>query len=62
MTVAKVARPQISEFAIHFVHRDRASLDVDQPMRIASKISDHAILGVNGDAIAISILKRRGDD
>src|SRR5437588_1486068 len=31
-------------------------------MRVAPKISDHAILGVNCDPIAISVLERRGDD
>ena len=31
-------------------------------MRVAPKISDDAVLGMNGDAIAISISKRRGDD
>src|SRR5207237_1167612 len=31
-------------------------------MRIAAKISDGAVLGVNGDTIAIRIFKRRGDN
>src|SRR5438034_10643269 len=62
MTVANSLRSQVRQFAIHFVHRDRAALDVDQAMRIAAKISDDAVLGMNGDAIAITVLKRRGDN
>src|SRR5207247_9780912 len=44
------------------VARNWAALDLDQAMRIAPKKSDHAILGMHGDAIAISVLFGRGND
>src|SRR5438132_14417914 len=62
MTIMNILRSQLRQFAIHFVHRDWAALDVNQAMRIAAKISDDAVLGMNGDAIAVSVLKRRGDN
>ena len=62
MSVRNIAGTQISELAIHLVHGDRATFNVNQPMRVASKVSDHSILGVNSDAVSISILRRRGDD
>ena len=61
MTIANSLGSQFHQFAVHFIHRDRASLDIDQPMRVAAKISDDAVLSMNGDAIAISVFKRRGD-
>ena len=37
-------------------------LDVDQSVRITSEKTDHTLLRVNSDAIAISILLERRDD
>ncbi len=37
-------------------------LDVDQPVGIAPEKTDHAILRVHGDAVAICVLLRRRDD
>ena len=51
MTIADIMRSELCQFAIYFIHCDRAVLDVDQPMRIALKISDDAVLRMNGDAI-----------
>lgn len=61
MTIANSLGSQFRQFAVHFIHRDRASLDVDQPMRVAAKISDDAVLSMNGDSVAISVFKGRGD-
>ena len=61
MTIANSLGSQFRQFAVHFIHRDWATLDVDQTMRVASKISDDAVLSMNGDAVAISVSKRRGD-
>src|SRR5207247_8372455 len=46
----------------HFIGRNRATLDIDQLVRIASEKTDHALLRVHGDAIAICILFGRRDD
>ena len=62
MAVANLIFSQIGERAVHFVHCDGTTLYVDQLMRVAPKISDHAFLRVNGDAIAIRVSARRGDD
>src|SRR5207237_198841 len=62
MAVANRSGAQIRERAIHFGHRDRAMFDVDQAMRFAAEEPNHAILGMNGDAIAITIRRRRGND
>jgi hypothetical protein len=62
MTVANIMRSQFGELKIDFIHRDRATLNVDQTMRIALEISDDAIFGVDGDAITVAVWKGRGDD
>ena len=62
MAVRHIVRAQLRELAIHFIHRDRAALDIDQTMRIAPEISDEAVLGVNSNAVAIGIFPGRGDD
>src|SRR5436305_11484589 len=60
--------PHMSLFAqrrqsvIDFVPGDRATLDINQTMRIAPEKSDHTVLRVHGDAIAIRVLPRRRDD
>ena len=61
MAVARILSAQINQRAIDFVHRDRATLDVDQTMRIAPVKSDYTILRVNRDSIAIAVLLRRGN-
>src|SRR5262249_27709474 len=62
MSIARISSTQIREGPIHFVARNRATLDVDQAVRIAPKKSDDPILRMNGDAIAIFVLFRRRDD
>src|SRR5882724_10223188 len=56
MSIAHVLRTQFHQRAIDLVARNRAARNVDQAVRIAPEKSDHAILSVNRDAIAISIL------
>src|SRR6266704_3915613 len=53
---------QLRKRAIDFVARNRASLNVKQGMRIAPEKTDHAVLRVHSDAVAISILLRRRND
>src|SRR5882724_5245444 len=62
MSIAHVLRTQFHQRAIDLVARNRAARDVDQAVRIAPEKSDHAILSVNRDAIAISILFGRRDN
>src|SRR5438874_6743917 len=54
MSIAHVLRTQLHQSAIDLVARNRAALDVDQPVRVAPKKSDDAILRVDRDAIAVS--------
>src|SRR5262245_65004695 len=53
---------QFCQRSIHFVARNRATLDVNQTIRIALKKTNHTILYVHGDAVAIGVLPRRRDD
>src|SRR6266516_3754959 len=53
---------QFRQGTIDFLARNRALLDVEQFMRIAPEKTDHAILRVHGDAIAICVLLGRRDD
>src|SRR6516165_1253072 len=53
---------QFCQRAIHFVTRNRATLDINQTIRIALKKTDHIILCVHGDAVAIGVVPRRWDD
>src|SRR5262249_50314858 len=62
MSVPNLARPELREFAIHFLHCDWAALDVYQTTGVTPEISDDAVLGMNGNPIAITVLTRRGDD
>ena len=62
MTVAHALLAQFRERAIDFIHRDWASLDFDQTMGITLVKSDYALLRVDGNAIAIVVVARRGDD
>ncbi len=63
MPIAQLRLPaQSRQFAIDFVGCDRAALDVDQTMRIAPKKTDHAILDVDRDPIAVTVGERRGDN
>src|ERR1043166_4798718 len=48
--------------AIDLFARDRATLDIKQLTRIATEKTNHAVLGVHGDAVAIRILVRRGNN
>src|SRR4029450_856916 len=52
---------QLHQAAIDLLARDRATLDIDQVMRIAPKKTDYAALRVHGDAIAVPVLPRRRD-
>ena len=52
---------QLRQGAIDLLARDRATLDINQTMRIAPKKTDHAVLRVHGDAVAICVLPRRRD-
>src|SRR5947209_4366975 len=54
--------PQFRECVIHLVARNWATLDVDQTMGVAPEKTDHAILGVNGDATSIAVLFGRWND
>ena len=54
--------PQLGQRAINFVARDRAALDVDQTVGIAPEKTDHSVLRMHGDTIAISILFGGRDD
>src|SRR4029077_17598874 len=47
---------------IDLLARDRAALDINQTMRIATKKTDHLVLRVHGDAVAICVLPRRRDN
>src|SRR5438067_9103367 len=62
MTVAEIGPAKVSQFAIDFIHRDRASLDIDQTMGVATIIADDTVLRMNSDAVTISVGKKRGDD
>src|SRR6516164_11012282 len=53
---------KLRQRGIHFVARDRATLDIKQTMRIAPKKTDHAVLRVYGNAVAIRVLPRRHDN
>ena len=53
---------QLGQGAIDLLERNRAALDINQTMRIAPKKTDHAILRMHGDAIAICVLPRRRDN
>ena len=53
---------QLRQGAIDLLARDRATLDINQTMRIAPKKTDHAVLRVHGDAVAIRVLPRRRDN
>ena len=53
---------QLRQGAIDLLARDRAALDINQTMRIAPKKTDHAVLRVHGDAVAICVLPRRRDN
>src|SRR4029077_19735604 len=57
-----LARAQLGELAIDFILCYRAALDVDQIVRIAAKISNHAVSGMNRNPIPIAVWKRRWDD
>src|SRR5690242_8282812 len=60
MPVAHTRLPaQIGQRTIDLVVRNRTALDVDQTTRIMPEKTDHAVLCVDGDAIAIAILFRR---
>src|SRR5438067_5923467 len=50
---------QLRQGAIDLLARDRAALDINQTMRIAPKKTDHAVLRVHGDAVAICVLPQR---
>src|SRR5438046_8208618 len=62
MAIPRISFPQFRKLMIDFGARNRAMLDVDQSVRITSEKTDHTLLRVNSDAIAISILVRRRDD
>src|SRR4030095_36681 len=53
---------QLRQRAIYLLARDGAAFDINQSVRIALKKTDHAVLRVNGDAVAIRVLTRRRDD
>src|SRR5579884_1223311 len=55
-------RAQLRQRAVDLLARNRAMLDINQPMGIAPKKPDHTILRVDRDAVAISVLLRRRDD
>src|SRR5207249_9990873 len=55
MSIAHVLRTQLHQSAIDLVARNRAARDVDQAVRVAPKKSDHAILRVDRDAIAVFV-------
>src|SRR5262249_7500108 len=54
--------PQLRQRAIDVIARDRAALDINQMMQIALEETDHAILCVHGDAVAIRVMPRRRYD
>ena len=62
MPIAHMFAAQLRQREIDFVTRNRAALDVDQAVRVAPEESDHAVLCVNGDAIAIAVLFGRRDN
>src|SRR5262245_62285391 len=53
---------QLRQRAIDLLPRDRAALDINQPMRIALEKTNHAILRVHSDAVAICVLPWRRDN
>ena len=55
MSIAHVLRAQFHQSAIDLVARNWAARDVDQAVRVAPKKSDHAILRVDRDAIAVFV-------
>src|SRR5205809_6415610 len=55
MSIAHVLRTQFHQRAIDLVARNWATRDVDQAVRVAPKKSDHAILRVDRDPIAVSV-------
>ena len=58
VAVGRSLAPQLGKRAIHVIHGDRTTLDVNQAVRLTSEKSNHAILGVHGDAITIPVSKR----
>jgi hypothetical protein len=63
MTIAYLCLcTQVRESAIDFITRNRAALDVDQAMRVAPKKTDHTVLRMHSDAIAICVLGGRSDN
>src|SRR5579884_746423 len=63
MAVANLRlRPQFRQRAVDFLARNGATLDINQAMGIAPEKANHAILCMNRDAIAISVLLWRRDD
>src|SRR4051812_40276637 len=50
---------QLRKCVIDFAARDWAALDIDQTMRVAAKKTDHLVLRMHGNAVAISVLPRR---
>src|SRR5438874_6327889 len=53
---------QLPQCAIDLLARDRTALDINQTMRIAPEKTDDAVLRVHGDAIAVCVRPRRGDN
>ena len=62
MSIPWTSFPEFRQRAIHFIAGNRAALDIDQAMRVAPKKSDHPILHMDRDSIAIFVLLRRRDD
>src|SRR5438270_3910131 len=53
---------QLCERAIDFVPGNRAVLDINEMMRIPPEETNHAVLRVHSDAIAIRVMPRRRDN
>src|SRR5262245_46145139 len=53
---------QLCQGAIDLVTRNRATLDINQTMRITPEKTDNAVQCVDGDAVAICVRPRRRDN
>src|SRR5215831_8867470 len=49
---------QLRQGAVDLVARNRATLDIDQTMRIAPEKTDHAFQGMHGNSVAIRVVPR----
>lgn len=62
MAVPRPRGAQLRKGVVDFRHGDRALRDVHQLMNIAAIKTDDIILGMNRNAVAITVRQRRGND